>query len=183
MHCHNNAHELYNLANDRAQMKNLHPSAPRYANGQNPFESGETTLAGFPIPALLKRIDAALLVLKSCRGNAIPCNKPWAQLHREGGVNNLREAMADRFDGKYQDLHRDYKVNFTQCYNNGRIDISAEGPQWTVNGPVARSQATVLDDNVTSPGEWVMSSNGTGVDETWVVGDEGESEGWWDDWE
>lgn len=54
VHCHNNAPELYNLANDSGEMKNLHPSTPRPANGQNAYESGETSLSGFPILALIK---------------------------------------------------------------------------------------------------------------------------------
>lgn len=95
----------------------------------------------------------------------------------------MREAMADRFDDKYDQLYKDFKVKFTKCYNTGRIDIEAEGPQWTTDGPVAGSQAAAMASNRTNPDEWYMSSNGTGVDENWVVGDEGEEQGWWDDWE
>ncbi|KAJ4354687.1 uncharacterized protein N0V89_006424 [Didymosphaeria variabile] len=183
VHCHKNAHELYNLANDRVQMKNLHPNAPAPLNGKNAFDSGETTLAGFPIPKLLKRIDAALLVLKSCKGTAIPCYKPWAQLHQIGQVNSLHDAMADQWDEKYDKMYEEYKVGFTKCFKNGKVDIGAEGPQWTADGPSAGSNAMVLFSNSTDPDQWSTSSNGTDVDESWFVGKDGEEEGLWDDWE
>jgi len=183
VHCHNNAHELYNLATDRVQMKNLHPTAPAPEGGQNAFDAGEKTLAGFPIRKLLKRIDAALLVLKSCKGTEIPCHKPWAQLHPDGKVNSLRDAMDSRWDEKYDKLYKDYKVGFTKCYKNGKIDVGAEGPQWTNNGPVVGGQAMAMFNNSTDPDEWSMPSNGTDVDENWTVGKDGEEEGWWDDWE
>ncbi|KAF2677191.1 alkaline phosphatase-like protein [Lentithecium fluviatile CBS 122367] len=178
VHCHRNAHELYDLSSDRVQMNNLHPSAPALTGDKNAFDSGATTLANFPIPKMLKRIDAALLVLKSCKGNAIPCNKPWAQLHPDGNVNSLRDAMDQRFDQKYDELYKNYKVKFTSCFKNGRIDIGAEGPQWTRNGPTAGGQGVSLFNNSTDPDEWSTLSNGTEVDENWEVGDDGEEEGW-----
>ena len=183
VHCHKNAHELYDLATDRVQMKNLHPTAPAPEGGRNALDAGEKTLASFPIPELLKRIDAALLALKSCKGADVPCYKPWAQFHPNGDVKNLRDSMQDRWDNKYSKLYEDYKVGFTKCYKNGRIDIEAEGPQWTDDGPIAGGQAPVLFYNSTYPDEWSTPSNGTDVDEDWVVGKDGEEEGWWDDWE
>lgn len=107
-------------------------------------------------------------------------------MHPEGNVNSLRDAMAGRFDDNYHKLHEDFKVNFTKCYKNGRIEIGAEGPQWTVNGPVAGGQGIAMFNNsITNmdPDEWVMPSNVTCVAKSWVVGDDGEEEGWWDDWE
>ncbi|KAF2794585.1 alkaline phosphatase-like protein [Melanomma pulvis-pyrius CBS 109.77] len=183
VHCHNNSHELYNLANDRVELRNLHPTAPAPAGGKNAFDSGDTELAGFPIPKLLKRIDAALLVLKSCQGNSIPCNKPWAQLHPNANVNNLRDAMNNRWDENYDNWYSKYKVRFTKCYKNGKIDIGAEGPQWTTNGPTDGGHATVLFNDSTNPDDWSTPSDGIEADENWVVGDDGEEEGWWDDWE
>jgi len=164
-------------------MENLHPTAPAPEGGQNAFDAGEKTLASFPIPELLKRIDTTLLVLKSCKGTDIPCYKPWAQLHPNGEVKNLRDVMQDRWDNKYHKLYEDYKVRFTKCNKSGRIDIKAEGPQWTDDGPIARGQAMVLFNNITDPDEWSTPSNGTSVDENWVIGKGGEEEGWWDDWE
>ena len=127
VHCHKNAHGLYDLVTDRVQMKNLHPTAPAREGGQNAFDAGEKTLASFPIPELLKRIDAALLVLKSCNGTDIPCHKPWAQLHPNGDVKNLRDAMQDRWDDNYSKLYEDYQVGFTKCYKNGRLILRLNG--------------------------------------------------------
>ena len=123
VHCHKNAQELYDLATDRVQMENLHPTAPALKGGQNAFDAGEKTLASFPIAKLPKCIDAALLVLKSCKGTDIPCYEPSVQLHPDGDVKNLRDVMQNRWDGKYSKLYEDYKVGFTKCYKNGRISI------------------------------------------------------------
>lgn len=164
-------------------MKNLHPEAPAPRGGKNAFHSGETTLAGFPIRKLLKRIDAALLVLKSCKGTAIPCHKPWGQLHRNGNVHSLKDAMQNQYDTKYDRLNEKYKVGFDKCFKNGKIDVGAEGPQWTENGPVAGNSAMVFFNNSTDPDQWWTPTNGTDIDESWFVGKDGEQDGYWDDWE
>lgn len=108
--CHKNAHELYNMNKDPGQMRNLHPTAPAESGHKNPFHSGENQLAGYDIERLLTRVDALLLVLKSCKGNA--CVKPWKELHHDGNVNNLRDAMNQTFEDKYSKLHKHKKVRF-----------------------------------------------------------------------
>lgn len=168
VHCEANAHELYDMAADVVQMHNLHPSAPAPAGGKNAFDAGQTQLAGYPIKKLLPRLDALLLVLKSCTGNA--CAQPWHELHQGGQVKNVKDAMDTTWDRKYEELYAKYKVRFNRCFKNGTIDIEAEGPQWKGDGRVDAGPPVL------------MVGNGTEVDESWEQSHDVD-EGWWDDWE
>ena len=69
------------------------------------------------------RLDALLLVLKSCKGSS--CVKPWHVLHPEGNVNSLKDALNPSFD-KYYETEQ-VKVQFSRC-EQGQI-LDAEGPQ------------------------------------------------------
>ncbi|KAF2108786.1 alkaline-phosphatase-like protein [Lophiotrema nucula] len=166
--CVNNSHELYDMVTDSGQMRNLHPTAPHEANHKNAYNSGNTKLSGFDIKSLLPRIDALLLVLKSCKGNT--CTQPWKELHQDGTVKNLRDAMDATYDEYYNNLHDKFKVRFNKCYNNATIDISAEGPQWQGNGQAVMGSVGVND-----------TSNPVDEDETFTLG--WENEGYYDDWE
>lgn len=70
----------------------------------------------------MNRLDALMLVLKSCNGDA--CRYPWRQLHPTGNVGSLADALATSFDEFYKNQP---KVSFSSC-ENGYL-ISAEGPQ------------------------------------------------------
>ncbi|KAI9369166.1 Six-hairpin glycosidase-like protein [Aspergillus egyptiacus] len=98
----NNDHELYDLNTDPYAMKNIYPS----------------TASTF-----LDRLDALLLVLKSCQGST--CIKPWDELHPDGAVNTLSDALRSEYDEFYAGLP---KVAFDVC-EAGYI-IASEGPQW-----------------------------------------------------
>lgn len=49
---------------------------------------------------LVNRLDALLMVLKSCREDE--CSHPWKQLHPEGNVHTLSEAMNSLYDSFYE---------------------------------------------------------------------------------
>lgn len=154
------------MAKDPVQMRNLHPSAPA-EGGQNAFHSGENKLAGYNITRLIPRIDALLLVLKSCK--ATDCAKPWKALHPNADVKNLRDAMNGTFDDKYDSIPR---VQFCKCFTNGTIDLAAEGPRWKGNGDVVGlcpqgAKQTEFEDNEDER----MTQR---YQEEW---------GYWDDWE
>jgi N-acetylglucosamine-6-sulfatase len=171
--CHNNSHELYNMKKDPVQMRNLHPSAPAEEGHKNPFNSGEQKLAGYDITRLLPRVDALLLVLKSCKGSA--CAKPWKELHPNEEVKNLNDAMDMRFDDKYKSVP---KVRFNRCFKNGTIDLVAEGPQWK-SGGLDNIQVFDLETDGQEVAQVKLTAD---EDEELVEGWEGE-EGYWDDWE
>lgn len=81
------------------------------------------TLSNYSITAVSSRLDALLLVLKSCKGT--DCIQPWLVLHPQGNVNDLNDALSSEYDDFYEEQQS--KVSFSEC-ELGYI-ISAEGPQ------------------------------------------------------
>jgi hypothetical protein len=75
-----------------------------------------------PQSEVINRLDALLLVLKSCKG--VTCIDPWKVLHPSGNVGSLFEALKTKFDSFYQTQP---KVLFTKC-EMGYI-VESEGPQ------------------------------------------------------
>lgn len=114
-----NEHELYDMVKDEFQISNLL---------QGTYESTglpSNLVAGWPLDQVVQRLDALLLVLKSCVG--IECTKPWLQLHPQGDVSTLKAAMSPKFDSFYASQP---KVSFSAC-EAGYI-IKSEGPQTAI---------------------------------------------------
>lgn len=88
----------------------------------HPTQHAAFKIAGRDLSHIINRLDALMLVLKSCGGDA--CRHPWRQLHPAGKVGNLADALATGFDRFYENQP---KVSFSSC-EKGYI-ISAEGPQ------------------------------------------------------
>lgn len=99
---------------DPYQLHNLYPSDKQ--TGEEP------QILGRSLSQAIARLDALLLVLKSCQG--ITCIKPWAVLQPESSVSSLRDALDEGYDGFYQEQPR---VSFDWC-DAGYV-IAAEGPQ------------------------------------------------------
>jgi hypothetical protein len=76
----------------------------------------------------VSRLDALLLVLKSCKGQV--CREPWKTLHPEGSVWCLEDALDSRFDHFYE--IEQTRVVYDHC-ENGYV-IEAEGPMWESHG-------------------------------------------------
>lgn len=74
------------------------------------------------IDQTIDRLDALLMVLKSCKGEA--CTNPWKVLHPAGDVPNLSVAMYEQYDDFYA---KQPKVSFDKC-ELGYI-VGSEGPQ------------------------------------------------------
>lgn len=70
----------------------------------------------------MSRLDALMMVLKSCEGDQ--CRYPWRQLHPKGQVNTLAEALVTGFDTFYTNQP---KVSFSAC-ELGYI-VASEGVQ------------------------------------------------------
>ncbi|EXM21786.1 Arylsulfatase [Fusarium oxysporum f. sp. vasinfectum] len=109
----NNEHELYDLKTDPGQLKSLFPHDDTTA---------DSALLGTTARQVLNRLDALMLVLKSCKGNT--CIEPWKILHPEGGVTSLKDALQAKFNAFYKEQ---VKVRFDRCEYGHLID--AEGPQ------------------------------------------------------
>lgn len=94
-------------------MHNLFPSSS---------QSSPVRLLGTRVDLVLDRLDALLMVLKSCRGGT--CVAPWQALHPRGDVASLADALAPRFDAFYR---AQVRVAFDRCALGYLVD--AEGPQ------------------------------------------------------
>ncbi|KKA31221.1 hypothetical protein TD95_000787 [Thielaviopsis punctulata] len=108
------SHELYDMITDAYQMANLFGR-----NGTIGISGITTSLA-----QLTARLDALLLVLKTCVGHV--CTQPWDALHPHGNVRSLKDALSKRFDAFYA---AQPKVAYEYCAP-GYI-LSAEGPQFS----------------------------------------------------
>lgn len=116
-------HELYDLLTDPGQMDNLLLSS----------STTDTLIPGLgSITSVASRLDALLLVLKSCKGDS--CRYPWASLHPNGGVKSLGAAMKEKYDAFYEEEQA--KVGFSRCELGYLID--AEGAQFETDGEVYR---------------------------------------------
>jgi len=97
-----NEHELYDLDDDPYQLNNIHPSAqsvPTYR------------ILGVDLGRALQRLDALLLVTKSCKGRT--CVEPWSVLHPDGAVRTLRDALQRKYDDFYALVGE--RVSFERC--------------------------------------------------------------------
>jgi len=77
------------------------------------------------IDKLVPRLDALLIVTKSCKGST--CISPWSVIHPAGNVRTLQDALDSRFDAYYESLGNQYQVEFDRC-EMGYI-LESEGPQ------------------------------------------------------
>lgn len=104
--------EFYDMKNDTAQMHNrLGP----HATGTG-FE-----YYGRPESELFNRLDAVLMVTKSCKQDT--CRNPWQVLFPTGPVTNLKSAMDQTYDSFFLNQP---KISFSDCAE-GHI-VSEEGP-------------------------------------------------------
>ena len=111
-----NEHELYNMKTDPYQTTNILPQT------YNITSLPDTTENGWTLTKLVHRLDALVMVLKSCVG--IVCIQPWPVLHPQGNVHSLQDAMNTKYDAFYASQP---KVSFSACL--GGYIISNEGPQ------------------------------------------------------
>lgn len=110
-----NEHELYDLTTDPHQINNIHPSAN---------QSSDTTVLGLPLSKVIPRLDALLMVTKSCKGYT--CTHPWSVIHPENDVSTLADALQEKFDAFYlSDVAS--QIRFEKC-ELGYI-MESEGPQ------------------------------------------------------
>jgi N-acetylglucosamine-6-sulfatase len=113
-----NEHELYNLTSDPFQLHNIYP--PPSVTFPNPH----------PLRRLVQRLDALLLILKSCKGQS--CIEPWRAFHADGQVRSLQGAMHSSYDGFYARIAAEAKVGFKECAA-GYVK-AVEGPEYGLLG-------------------------------------------------
>ncbi|KAG2164969.1 hypothetical protein VTO58DRAFT_107968 [Aureobasidium pullulans] len=123
-----NEHELYDMSKDPGQMNNLLSD-----------DSRVDVVAGHPIERVVERLDALLMVQKSCTGEV--CREPWRSLHPDGKVMTLEDAMASRYDKFYE---KQVKVEWDFCHN-GYVP-EAEGPMFEDRGVEFRDDGLMWPD-------------------------------------
>lgn len=81
---------------------------------RNLLESGHSNddfkIANRPLSQMVSRLDALMMVLKSCKGRV--CVEPWHELHPKGDVSTLVDSLHADYDGFYE---KQPKVSFTAC--------------------------------------------------------------------
>ena len=107
--------EFYDVTRDPAQMYNYFD--PSHTSLQTHYQ-----LLGRPFKHVADRLDALLMVTKSCKG--VECREPWGVLHPDGDVRSLAGALDECFDSFYETQPR---VSFSSCVK-GHI-VGEEGPQ------------------------------------------------------
>jgi N-acetylglucosamine-6-sulfatase len=107
--------EFYDVTRDPAQMHNYFD--PSHSALQIHYQ-----LLGRPFRHVTNRLDALLMVTKSCKGRE--CREPWGVLHPDGAVGSLAGALHERLDAFYENQPR---VSFNLCVK-GHV-VSEEGPQ------------------------------------------------------
>ncbi|KAJ6437391.1 arylsulfatase [Purpureocillium lavendulum] len=119
-----NEHELYDVAADAHQTTNL------LLKGRVVVPVDGTPLLGLgrPLEQVVARLDALLMVLKTCVG--AQCTRPWRTLHPRGDVATLADAVRPAFDAFYA---RQPRVSFSACKMGYLTEF--EGPQAVVPYP------------------------------------------------
>ncbi|EME40308.1 hypothetical protein DOTSEDRAFT_66113 [Dothistroma septosporum NZE10] len=140
-------HELYDMTTDPYEMNNIYREAaqgpdlpettivlerqgsaragrePQYTSDVIPSGSAIPTDAGaVPASKLLHRLDALLMVLKTCKGRE--CTHPWEVLHPKGDVHDLHDAVNPQYDHFYE--HEQQRVKFDRCEKG--YNLESEGP-------------------------------------------------------
>ncbi|CAL5874789.1 uncharacterized protein PFLUO_LOCUS9091 [Penicillium psychrofluorescens] len=112
-----NEHELYDMLTDEYQMENLLADTWDILNVPE-----DKILLGWSLRQVVTRLDALMMVLKTCVG--IECTRPWLQIHPQGNVETLQDALNPNYDRFYESQP---KVAFSAC-KLGYL-IEHEGPQ------------------------------------------------------
>lgn len=87
--------------------------------------SAQVSGANIPVSRLVYRLDALLMVLKTCKGRQ--CTHPWETLFPDGQVGGLVDALNESFDAFFE--FQVSKVRYEKC-EKGYIPES-EGPMWS----------------------------------------------------
>jgi N-acetylglucosamine-6-sulfatase len=126
-------HEFYNVANDPAQMHNL------FADQKL---AEDYSLAGRGFQDVVYRLDALLVVLKTCKTSS--CVYPWSSHHPSTSTSASAEVetLLQALDPQYDNYYKTYpKVGFSSCElgyipeaegNVDKIRFASAGVDWDV---------------------------------------------------
>lgn len=69
---------------------------------------------GTDVSNIVSRLDALLVVLKTCKGRQ--CTHPWEVLHPESNIHSLKDALSHGFDAFYKAQAKLYWIQCEQAY-------------------------------------------------------------------
>jgi hypothetical protein len=96
--------------------------------------SAEYRIAGRPLNQILTRLNALIMVLKTCKNRV--CTHPWEVLHPGGSVYSLKHALNERFDAFYGEQPQMW---FSECPLGYFAEVENQEPVSTF-GPGLRKQ-------------------------------------------
>ncbi|KAF1965780.1 Arylsulphatase [Bimuria novae-zelandiae CBS 107.79] len=98
--------EYYDMTRDPGQLENyFDDDDEKMVAKRDAYE-----LAGRPFAHVVDRLDALMMVLKSCKGRA--CVEPWSVLQPKSGIRMLQDALEQKYDVFYNEQP---KVSFDEC--------------------------------------------------------------------
>ena len=115
------------MQDDPYQLDNLlgpNPVSMRHHSVLLPNEPWQYLWNGIEIQKLVYRLDALLMVLKTCVGHQ--CTQPWGTLFPNGEVKDLSDAVDSTYDEFFETKVE--RVAFEKC-ERGYI-AEFEGPVW-----------------------------------------------------
>ncbi|KAJ3031515.1 hypothetical protein HDV00_008255 [Rhizophlyctis rosea] len=136
-------HELYNHTADPYQLENLYPS-------------GHVSPTSYTA-RVIQRLDALLGVLFDCVGKT--CRDPWRQLHPDGSVHSLADALASDLDSFYASGHAG-RLIIDECldhYKWGNEHVSQTRHEF------ARFRKQGIDEELKMDEPWVKKERNSSV--------------------
>lgn len=123
----------HNAGTSTASLRDRRDDTPPYhalfsQKAHNSDLGQDRTSSAHSLGHLLPRLDALLMVLKTCTGRI--CTHPWETLHPLKDVNNLSDALDKKFDHFYEEKVE--RVEFEKC-EKGYI-LESEGAVWDGRG-------------------------------------------------
>ena len=118
----NNEHELYDLRSDPYALNNLFFNEDLASTH---LSVGSPDKKLYTLGAVVARLDALLMVLKTCKEKE--CIRPWEAIHRDRTVQSLADAMHEAHNDLY--IHSMPRVIFERCEE--AYIPEAEGTLWS----------------------------------------------------
>ena len=107
-------HEFYDMNSDFIQMNNWLSDTPKPKGSPLQYY-------GRPQSELIHRLDALLMVTKTCKQDS--CRLPWSVLFPRGEVDSLQEAMKQEYDLFFLNQP---KITFSACHAGNILEYEGE---------------------------------------------------------
>lgn len=123
--------ELYDMTQDPGQLRNLLDRTDR----ERIDAAREFSVAGRPLNQVLNRFDAAIMILKDCKGDS--CRDPWGHIHAQASDDGARvRTLTDALDTRYGEFYTTQpKLRFLRCEMGHIPESETTWDEWQPGGP------------------------------------------------